>query len=97
MKTKKIRIIDFCKSHNIEITFIHQLSDYGLIQLVSDNDELYLIEDELLPLEQFTCWYYDLELNFQGIEVAYNLLSKIKALQQEIQTLKMGNIPPTKP
>ncbi|NQD70031.1 hypothetical protein HP439_04780 [Sphingobacterium shayense] len=94
METKKIRILDFCKSHKIEITFVQQLSDYGLIQLVSDSGELYLKEDELLPLEQFTCWYYDLELNFQGIEVAYKLLSKIKALQQEVQSLKTGYTKP---
>ncbi len=91
MKEEMIRIIDFCSSHQIEITFVERLSEYGLIKPVFDEGEMYLLKEELLPLEQFTCWHYDLEMNFPGIEVANNLLSRIKALQQEIQTLKRGS------
>jgi len=83
-----IRIVDFCISHKIEPTFIEELSEYGLIQVIIEENESYLREEELLPLEQFTCWYYELEMNLQGIEVAHKLLNKIKTLQNEIQFLK---------
>ncbi|MGO3306202.1 hypothetical protein FM107_07230 [Sphingobacterium sp. JB170] len=88
METQMIRIVDFCRSHQIEINFVEKLSEYGLIALVIDKGEMYVMEEELLPLEQFTSWHYELEMNFPGIEVAQNLLSKIKTLQQEIQVLK---------
>jgi cell shape-determining protein MreC len=33
-------------------------------------------------------WYYDLDINIEGIEALNYLLEKVKSLQEEIQQLK---------
>lgn len=87
MKTTWIRVADVCKSHQIDIQFIRELSANGLIELFVEEEEEFLEEEQLKPLEQFAAWHYELELNVQGIEVARHLLTKIEYLQTEIARL----------
>jgi len=88
MERTWIKIYDVCTSHKIEIQFIRDLSYSGLIQLITEKDIEFIDEEQLLLLEQFASWHYELELNMQGIEVASHLLSKIQQLQSEIQLMK---------
>lgn len=88
MKTSWIRVSDICKSHQIEIRFIHELSENGLIELFVEEEEEFLEEEQLRPLEQFAAWHYDLDINLQGIEVARHLLTKIEYLQAEVERLR---------
>lgn len=88
METTWINVLDVCTSHKIEVQFIRELSENGLIEIRMERDIELVNEEELKPLEQFAAWHYDLELNMQGIEVACHLLDRIASLQQEIATLK---------
>jgi chaperone modulatory protein CbpM len=88
MERTWIKIYDVCTSHKIEMKFIRDLSYNGLIEVVTEEDVEFIDEEQLLLLEQFASWYYELELNMQGIEVAKHLLSKIQQLQREIALLK---------
>ena len=89
MERTLIKIIDICQSHKIETKFIRDLSENGLIEIVVQEEEEFIDEEELQPLEQFATWYYELDLNLQGIEVAHRLLRRIEALQQEIRQLRL--------
>jgi len=89
MERTLIKIIDICQSHKIETKFIRDLSENGLIEIVVQEEEEFIDEEELQPLEQFATWYYELELNLQGIEVAHHLLQRIGELQHEIRQLRL--------
>lgn len=84
MKHSWIKVYDICSSHQIEIQFIRDLSQHGLIELIREQEIEFIDEEQLLLLEQFASWHYELELNLQGIEVASHLLAKIEQLQQEL-------------
>ncbi|MCY4778133.1 hypothetical protein ORI89_00610 [Sphingobacterium sp. UT-1RO-CII-1] len=88
MERTLIKIVDICKSHQIETQFIRNLSESGLIQIITEREEEFVDEEELRPLEQFVTWHYELDINLQGIEVAYSLIKKIEKLQEEIERLK---------
>lgn len=88
MERTWIKIYDICTSHQIEIQFIRDLSYHGLIEIITEEEIEFIDEEQLLLLEQFASWHYELELNMQGIEVARHLLVKIEQLQREIQRLK---------
>ena len=92
MERTLIRIIDICQSHQIEVQFIHSLSQNGLIQVIVEDEEEFVREEELKTLEQFATWHYDLEINLQGIEVAQRLLQQIESLQKEVKRLRITEL-----
>lgn len=88
MERTLFKVVDICQAHKFEETFIYELYQNGLIEIVAQ-DEQDCIDEEQLPLiEKFSNWHYDLEINMQGIEVVLRLLDHIERLQNEIRTLK---------
>ena len=88
MNTNKLLYSECIQIYNVESTFIDSLSESGLIHVVSQDEERYIDYEELPKLEQFMRWYYDLDINIEGIEALNYLLEKVKSLQEEIQQLK---------
>ena len=83
-----IALNEFCVHHNIEISFINLLQQNGLIE-TSIIESKYFVEREQLPqLEKFVHFYYDLDINLEGIETITYLLQRIESLQNEIIKLK---------
>mgnify|MGYP003624394163 CR=1 FL=1 len=88
METHFIHINDFCKGHEIELSFIIELQEYELIQLkIVDNDKFIALE-ELPKVEKLIRLHQDLSINIEGIEAIYYLLERSKKMRQEIQALK---------
>ncbi|MFZ4262628.1 chaperone modulator CbpM [Sphingobacterium sp. HJSM2_6] len=88
METILYNVIDICESNRIDQSFIDELQQNGLIEIVIAEDQTYLLEEQVLLVEKFAIWYYDLELNVQGIEVVQHLVQKISQLQEEVRLLK---------
>ena len=83
-----IAVNEFCVNHNIEISFLNLLQQNGLIE-ISTVESKYFVEKEQLPqLEKFVRFYYDLDINLEGIETITYLLQRIEMLQNEITKLK---------
>jgi chaperone modulatory protein CbpM len=89
METELLIALDeFCKVHNIELSFIYSLQDSGLIEIVKIRDSNYIEADRLHQLEKFVRLYYDLDINLEGIETINYLLDRISSMQEEIKHLK---------
>jgi len=84
-----IAIQDYLKVQDrIEADFIRNLHQSGLIHC-QINGQQYLIDpDELPQIEQYARLYYDLEINVEGIEAIAHLLSRIAAMQEELNTMQ---------
>ena len=83
-----ISVNEFCVNHNIEISFLNLLQQNGLIE-ISTIESKYFVEREQLPqLEKFVRFYYDLDINLEGIETITYLLQRIENLQNDIIKLK---------
>ena len=86
---KTISAKAFCRHHHIELTFIHSLHDYGLLQLETTAEEDCLLpQDQLELLEKMVRLHYDLHINLEGIDAIHHLLQKVDSLQQEVQSLR---------
>jgi hypothetical protein len=83
-----IAVNDFCVNRNIEISFISSLQQTGLIEITTIQETGYIHKDQLLQLEKFIRFYYDLDINMEGIETITHLLNRINTMQQEIIVLK---------
>ena len=78
----------FCQHHQIEITFLHSLQEYGLLEAEVTDDDLLLPPGQLEAVEKQVRLHYDLHINLEGIDAIYHLLNRVENLQQEVQSLR---------
>ena len=79
-----IQIKQFCVYHEIENTFITELNNYGLVEIIIQEEEEYLQPEQLPAIEKMIRMHYDLKINLEGIDAIYHLLNKIEVLQQHL-------------
>ncbi|SHL14759.1 chaperone modulator CbpM [Flavobacterium chilense] len=79
-----IQIKQFCLYHEIENTFISELHNYGLVNIIVLEEDEYLQPEQLPAVEKMIRLHYDLKINLEGIDAIANLLNKIEALQQNL-------------
>ncbi len=87
-KENFIGAIEFCSSHNIELSFLNILNENGLIHIENIDETSYIHESQLSELEKIVMFYYELEINLEGIETIIYLLQRCEMLQAEITTLR---------
>ena len=87
MKTETLILVkQFCVSHDIDITFITALQNFGLIEIIVVEENQYLYPQQLKEVEKMIRLHYDLEVNLEGIDIITNLLKRIENLQIELVT-----------
>jgi hypothetical protein len=87
-KEYTIDIKEFCLNHNIENSFIHALQEAGLIDFISISEDVYIEAGQLQQLEKIVRFYYELDINLEGIETVVYLLQRIKMLHDENTMLR---------
>jgi hypothetical protein len=73
-----------CRHYQVEEAFMNHLTEYGLIETVFDGETQCIDMDQLHKMEKIIRMYHELEVNMEGIDVIFNLLQKIMALQDEL-------------
>ncbi|MDF2449642.1 MAG: hypothetical protein K0R26_2146 [Bacteroidota bacterium] len=80
-----ILVTEFCTHHDIERSFIDQLSNLGLIEIVNVENSNYLNHDQLKDLERLVRLHYELDINIEGIDVITRLLERIASLETQLK------------
>ena len=89
MQTEYLIAIDeFCANHNIEVSFISSLQQNGLIKISTIKDTGFIDADQLHQIEKYIRFYYELDINMEGIETITHLLHRVISLQDEIIMLR---------
>jgi hypothetical protein len=83
-----ISAADFCGSHNLELSFVYRLEQYGLLEITTIEEAIYLPEKDLEKVEKIARLYEDLGINLEGIDAITHLLDRIQSLQEEILNLQ---------
>lgn len=88
MKTDEmIAANEFCKHHNIELSFIYSLNDSGLLEIIYIEENIFLPLSELSRLEKMVHLHHELDINLEGIETITYLLQRIKDMEDQMQIL----------
>jgi len=83
-----IEVHEFCTSHNIEVSFLQALQNTGLIEITTVRDTIFINTDQLLQVEKYIRFYYELDINLEGIECITHLLDRLTSMQAEIILLR---------
>jgi hypothetical protein len=86
--TERIAIDIFCTHQGVDIAFIQELHDRGLIHLTYHEERSTIDPDELARVEQLVRMHQDLDINLEGLEAISHLLERMEALQREMHTLR---------
>lgn len=87
-QTNHISIEQCCVYYNIEVSFVQQLNEHGLIELNSSGETFFIAFEQLTDLEKYMHLHYELEINMEGLETIKHLLDRVEDLQKEINRLK---------
>jgi hypothetical protein len=79
---------EFCMQHRVEMNFIYSLQEYGLIEVIRNEEEDYISLDRLNELERIVRLHYELNINMEGIDVVLHLLEQLETAQKEANELK---------
>lgn len=85
MAQQKLIIIEtICTHYEIEVSFVDALSNLGLIEIHTIEQTRCISEENISELERMIRIHQDLEVNPEGIDVIFNLLSKVDELKSEL-------------
>jgi hypothetical protein len=87
-KEKLIALDEFCSNHNIEVSFISSLHQNGLLEILTIEEKVFFDTTQLEKLEKLLAFYYDLDINLEGIETIMHLLQRINNLREENISLR---------
>lgn len=79
---------EICTRYKVEHTFVHALSESGLIHIVTFKKTTYVHCDEISEFEKLRRLHYELNINLEGLEAVQNLLGQVERLQNQNIELK---------
>lgn len=89
METNSLILVEtFCSNCEAEFSFIDSLNEYGIIEIKVFEGKKYISNEQLKTVERAVLFHYELNINFEGIDVISNLLNQIDELQQELKITK---------
>jgi hypothetical protein len=83
-----ITIAEFCASYEIDQSFVLELNNYGLVQIVTIEETPALPVEQVRDIERIVRLHYDLEINLEGIDAISHLLRRVSSLQDEVRILQ---------
>ncbi len=84
---RTISMEEFNSHYKVPASFIESLCELDLITIIVIEDEKHLQIDQINTIERLMRLHYDLNINFEGLDVITNLINKIDRLQNEIISL----------
>ncbi len=89
MAQQELIVIEtICTHYEIEVSFVDALSNLGLIEIHTIEQTRCIAEEKIADLEKMIRIHQDLQVNPEGIDVIFNLLSKVDSLQNELAETK---------
>ncbi|UMB53815.1 chaperone modulator CbpM [Lutibacter sp. A64] len=87
-KQNLIQIETICYHYKVEISFIKDLENIGLITVETYENTKFIHEDKISDLEKMIRLHNELNVNIEGIDIVFNLLQKELKLKEELNALK---------
>ena len=88
MSKEKITYRECVQIYQVEEVFLDALHSSGLIEVVIEEEDRYIEYDYLQEIEQYVRWYYELEINIEGIEALHHMLQQVRGLQSDVERLR---------
>ncbi len=83
-----IPLQEICTHYDIEVSFVNELREIGLVQINVIEEKYYVHQDQIRNIEKMIRLHHELDVNIEGIDIVFNLLQKVSDLQDELKLTK---------
>jgi len=87
-REKYILVSHFCERTQIEISFVENLHEYGLVRFEEKENELFMDEKNISEIEKMFRLHHDLGINFEGLDALNQMLKRIRRMEKEMDLLQ---------
>ncbi|GGK18153.1 hypothetical protein GCM10007962_10410 [Yeosuana aromativorans] len=77
-----------CERYDIPISFLDTLQEFQLVEIIDEDNSLYIHTKQIKKVEKMMRLHYDLEINFEGLDAIHNLLNQVESLKKEVKILR---------
>ena len=77
-----------CTYYKVEMSLLSNLNEIGLIEIETIEQTQYIHQDRIQSVEKILRMHRELDVNIEGIDIIFNLLQKIDALEHELISVK---------
>lgn len=89
MQTEQLILVEtFCSYHQVEVSFMTSLHEYGLVEIISKENSSYIPESKVKDAEQLVRLHNDLDLSPEGLEIVCYLLEQLRHKNEELSMLQ---------
>lgn len=89
METQKlIEVETFCKNNDIEISFVNSLEQNGLIEITKIEETKFFNFEQLMELDRYIRFYYELNINLEGIDTIKHLFRRVNEMCDKMTSLQ---------
>lgn len=85
---KLIEVETFCAKNDIEISFINSLEENGLIEITEIEKTKFFNFEQLMELDRYIRFYYELNINLEGIETIKHLFHRVNEMCGKMTSLQ---------
>jgi len=85
---KKISVQQFCIHYDVSPSFMDALSTFELVEFLIEENDKYIRIDDINRVERLMRMHFELDVNFEGLDVISNLIDKINTQEKELIELR---------
>lgn len=87
-REKYILVKHFCDQTHIEISFVENLHEYGLVSFEEKEDDIFIDEKDVSEIEKWFRLHHDLGINFEGLDAISQMLKRLSRAEKELAKLQ---------
>ena len=87
-REKYILVSHFCNHTQIEVSFVENLQEYGLVTFEERENEVFIEEKDINEIEKMFRLHHDLGINFEGLDAIKQMLKRMKKMEKQMNFLQ---------
>lgn len=87
-REKYILVSHFCNETHIEVSFVENLHEYGLVTIAKKENDVFIEEKDISEIEKMFRLHQDLGINFEGLDAIKQMLKRMKKMEKQLGLLQ---------
>ena len=87
-REKYILVSHFCNQTHIEVSFVENLHEYGLVTIEEKENDVFIEEKDISEIEKMFRLHHDLGINFEGLDAIKQMLKRMKKMEKQLCLLQ---------
>src|ERR1700722_15622909 len=83
----ELTLAELCEAYHISPQLIAEIVDFGVVEPLSDTDDLHFNQNDLRRIRTIIRLQHDLELNIAGAALVVDLIEELETMRARVEVL----------